>query len=231
MNKKIENTEQTVLENPVGFLNSSLGLGTSLTITAMEKAGQLQLAQSSQLPMHINLHVFDDTERYGVKYEFSPTDFNRLFPLAKPFYEKLGIKVLGESPGDPKFVDCELPAGWKIKPTDHSMWSQLLDEQNHERGAIFYKAAFYDRKAHFNLSKRYSYTCFRSVDVDGNAVDNNVESSHFATIVTDCGVEIYRIGIREAKTYRGEDDKLAELWLNENFPDWLNPYAYWSEKK
>lgn len=64
---------------------------------------------------------------------------------AKVDYENLGIKVLGISKGDEIWYDVILPEGWKIEPTDHSMWSKLLDNKGKERASIFYKAAFYDR--------------------------------------------------------------------------------------
>jgi hypothetical protein len=48
---------------------------------------------------------------------------------------------------DDIFLTCTLPAGWKIVPTDHSMWSHLMDENDNRIATIFYKAAFYDRRA------------------------------------------------------------------------------------
>jgi hypothetical protein len=51
-------------------------------------------------------------------------------------------------PNDPLFTDVKLPKGWTILPTDHSMWSKLVDETGVERASIFYKAAYYDRDAY-----------------------------------------------------------------------------------
>lgn len=61
----------------------------------------------------------------------------------------LGLK-LGEN-ADDLFVYVELPKGWRIQPTDHSMWSELVDAEGKKRAAIFYKAAFYDRHAFIRL--------------------------------------------------------------------------------
>lgn len=63
--------------------------------------------------------------------------------------EALGF-VFGE-PIDDLFINATFPAGWRKKATDHSMWSELLDETGKKRGAIFYKAAFYDRRAFMRL--------------------------------------------------------------------------------
>lgn len=48
---------------------------------------------------------------------------------------------------DGLFIECKLPPGWKKVATNHSMWSELVDDQGKEQAMIFYKAAFYDRKA------------------------------------------------------------------------------------
>lgn len=93
-------------------------------IEDQEAAGQQALVASSQLPV--------DGSAECAKY---------------------GITIMGDSPNDPLFVDVQLPPGWTIKPTDHSMWSDLLDADGKKRAAIFYKAAFYDRKAHMHWER------------------------------------------------------------------------------
>lgn len=60
---------------------------------------------------------------------------------------KLGITVLRATDGDPLFSDVVLPDGWEIRPTDHPMWTHLVDATGTPRANIFYKAAFYDRRA------------------------------------------------------------------------------------
>lgn len=73
-----------------------------------------------------------------------PTDCR---PEDKAKLEAAGV-VFGEpNPRDPMFCDATLPAGWKKVATDHSMWSDIVDETGKKRGSIFYKAAFYDRSA------------------------------------------------------------------------------------
>ena len=59
--------------------------------------------------------------------------------------------VDAQLPDDPLFVDAQLPDGWRVEATDHSMWSNLLDDQGMVRGSIFYKAAFYDRDAFMHV--------------------------------------------------------------------------------
>lgn len=66
-------------------------------------------------------------------------------------FEAIGI-TLGE-PTDELFRSATLPEGWKIVATDHSMWTRLLDDKGEERASIFYKAAFYDRRAHISLTR------------------------------------------------------------------------------
>lgn len=103
--------------------------GNPKAIENQETRGQKELCNSSQLPK---------------------TDG---FKDVKEICKKLGINVIGESKNDNLFYDVELPKGWKIIPTDHSMWSKLLDDKNKEIASIFYKAAFYDRRADIGFAK------------------------------------------------------------------------------
>lgn len=94
-------------------------------IEDMEKQGQEELCQSNQLPM------------------------NGLGSLAA--VEKYRGLVVQPSPGDPLFVDVkEWPEGWVIKPTEHTMWSELYDGED-LIAQIFYKAAYYDRRAELHV--------------------------------------------------------------------------------
>lgn len=129
---------------------------------------------------------------------------------------------------DDLFVMAQLPDGWKKQATEHSMWSDLLDENGRKRASIFYKAAFYDRKAHMNLCRRYIADAHESCDADGTAVEYG-KHTHVKTVVKDCADIIHTIGIREADDYQTGDEHrvLAETWLDVHYPDWHNPLAYW----
>ncbi|MDP3917651.1 MAG: hypothetical protein Q8Q30_00550 [Candidatus Woesebacteria bacterium] len=77
-----------------------------------------------------------------------PTDLR-----GKEVLEAEGVKFLGPVEGDDIFQYVELPEGWKKVPTDHSMWSNLVDGAGRIWASIFYKAAFYDRSAHASARK------------------------------------------------------------------------------
>lgn len=90
-------------------------------ITDMESAGQRQLVNSDVLP------------KEGPWDELDALGFTRLDDV------------------DDLFVRATLPAGWKREGSDHAMWSYLLDGRGIRRVGVFYKAAFYDRKADMNM--------------------------------------------------------------------------------
>jgi hypothetical protein len=52
-------------------------------------------------------------------------------------------------------VEAEFPKGWTTRPTNHYMWSDLLDDKGRVRGTIFYKPDFWDQDAHVKLNRRY----------------------------------------------------------------------------
>lgn len=81
-----------------------------------------------------------------VNSEVLPTDCNNW-----PKLRELGVVMSGSVAGDDMFMSVTLPAGWTKKATDHSMWSELLSEKGEVVADIFYKAAFYDRRAHMSV--------------------------------------------------------------------------------
>jgi hypothetical protein len=122
---------------------------------------------------------------------------------------------------DPLFQYVEMPPGWKKQRTDHSMWSDLLDDKGRKRGSIFYKAAFYDRDAFMNLTTRYSvrrdYEGTKQLQIlDGETVLDTVPL----------------VGNREpTNLQQWEVDecerKAASAYLDARFPGWKNSAAYW----
>lgn len=95
-------------------------------IEGQEKAGQQQLLESTTLP----------TEMHGGDEKF----------------KALGFTFGAVVDGDPLFREATLPEGWKRQGTEHSMWSEIVDQRGIPRVAIFYKAAFYDRGAHMHVT-------------------------------------------------------------------------------
>jgi hypothetical protein len=137
-------------------------------------------------------------------------------------WEKVGF-VFGEplSGPDQIFVACTFPnGGWTLKETEHSMWSNLLDDKGRKRASVFFKAAFYDYNAHtFGLECRYRV---------GSTYDD-----HRATAVvvqdTATGADLHTFPLSSDRDYAERDrlDKEAQDWLDANFPDWKDPMAYW----
>ena len=127
---------------------------------------------------------------------------------------------------DDQFVEADLPEGWAKVPTNHSMWSKLVDEQGRERAAIFYKAAFYDRHALISLTRRYNYQ-------QDYRDDDDWQNSGRRCIVKDCGETIWASDyIEPTEDVPGymlseQLNPQGEAWLEEHYPDWRDPLAYW----
>lgn len=127
-NRAPRNTEREARENPLLPIAEALVAGNpSDAIVASEKAGQRSFVGSDTLP----------TEMHG---------------NARAELEAAGVKFGEVVNGDPLFQYVELPSGWKKQGTSHDMWSTLFDETGKEVAQIFYKAAFYDRRAHLSMS-------------------------------------------------------------------------------
>lgn len=175
-----------------GDIENALVASTPGGIEAQEARGQTMLVQSSDMPL-----------------ELRPS---------KEVWEAVGF-TFGEKL-DEVFQSATLPPGWTREASDHSMLSYIKDEQGRRRAAVFYKAAFYDRRASASLETRYSPMS----KYPAHGSDALVEVG-----VSDCGVLIWKAG-DEPKPYvsgaRDALDKAAMDYLKEHFPNWADPTAY-----
>jgi len=175
-----------------GDLANALIASTPGGIELQEAAGQRALVASAMLPKEIHGATREQLEALGFKF---------------------GADV------DELFVTCELPPGWKKQGTDHSMRSDLMDEQGRNRAGIFYKAAFYDRRADMSMHRRYNVESWRN---------GSSEQTHRVD-VTDCGKVIKEFGEVKSGDWDGMDtmEKAAKAWLTEQHPEWQSPLACW----
>ena len=135
----------------------------------------------------------------------------------KDILEAAGVKFLGPVEGDPIFQRVTLPAGWSKKATDHSMWSNLVDDKGRVRARIFYKAAFYDRSATLSLETRFD------AGRDYSRADDKIVAQ-----AKDGDTVIFETEPIEG-TYDDarKQEQIAAAWLAERYPDYQNPAAYW----
>lgn len=98
-------------------------------VEAMEKAGQEQLVKSVLVPTKVNDGTDEDLIAMG-------------FDLDAPLFD------------DPIFRPAVFPEGWTRRPGASVYWSEILDAEGTVRIAVFYKAAFYDRRAGMNLKEK-----------------------------------------------------------------------------
>lgn len=121
---RIENTTRIATENPARAL-VEYGM-VPRGIEASERRGQEQLLQSTVLPTEGS-----DGEEFAA----------------------LGFKFGPKVEGDELFREATLPDGWKKEGSDHDMWSYIVDERGIHRVSVFYKAAFYDRRAFMRTTR------------------------------------------------------------------------------
>jgi hypothetical protein len=183
-----------------GDIDNFITAATPGGIEAQEKAGQTSFVAGSSLP-------------------------KKMQGCARTDFEKMGFRFGADV--DDLFVTVSMPAGWKKVATNHSMWSDLIDDKGRKRAAIFYKAAFYDRSSHIGLNRRYNLSTYESVNAKGEPMEN--DHTHYAVIIKDCGKEIHRAGIYPENDYKACDplEAQATAWLDEHYPQWKDATAYW----
>lgn len=198
--RKQQTTPAALAALAAGDLSNAFVAMTPGGIEAQEKAGQTTFVANSQLPKE----------------------------CPRKELEALGFRFGGAV--DNIFISVTMPAGWSKRATDHSMWSELIDDKGRKRASIFYKAAFYDRSAHMHLDRRYGVNGYHGVNADGTDADKkDWKAPRMAVVVEDCGKEIHRAGVVDRDDYKTKDelDKLAVAWLAEKFPKHNDATAYW----
>jgi hypothetical protein len=182
-----------------GDLENAMVASTPGGIERQEKAGQGELVNSTNMPL-----------------ELRPS---------REAFETVGF-TFGEALDD-VFMKATLPTGWKREASEHAMHSYILDEQGRKRVEVFYKAAFYDRRADAGLIGRYSVqSCYPD-----NPSGEGLAEDEIRHVVFDGGTEIHRMPVckRSDWSAREPSEKAARAWLAERFPRADDPTAYWSE--
>jgi hypothetical protein len=157
-------------------------------------------------------------------------------PKSREVLEAGGVKFLGDVPGDAIFQRAQLPPGWEIKRTDHSMWTQLCDDKGRERASIFYKAAVYDRSARMTISCRFKIDTYYNTDSETVAVArvNDQGAFPFESERLDIKTDADKHGVYDRTTHeyttpskRDQARAQCSTWLKAHYPDCDNPAAYW----
>jgi hypothetical protein len=214
------------------LLDAMSGISPGTAIEAQESREQSRVCNRQMLP----------------RYE-SPTFAKK---DAKPLYEKAGIKILNEA--DDLFYSVQLPEGWKIEPTGHSMWNNVLDAKGRLRFVFFYKGAFYDRDATVGTRTRYKidydlgpelvirdFYERREKEVkfyrvkEGETVLFEASQPYFGkTNPPLCRDNLgkdpnwsNREWFNAFDLWEKQQWKECEDWLDEHFPGWKDPFAYW----
>lgn len=197
------NTERQIADQP-SMRNWVLG-GNPNAILAQEGEGQSSFVNSETLPTDMGRSRDHNT---------------------RAILEAAGVKFVCEVPDDPMFQVVELPAGWQKKATDHSMWSNLVDDKGRVRASIFYKAAFYDRSANMNLTTRFSVSRdYEREKKDGVAVAVVKDGAN--VIFTTDPVKLPEERNQGYFEIGDKSQQRAVEWLDQQHPDWKNPGAYW----
>jgi hypothetical protein len=209
------------LDNEITFLDALLyareGENPSKAIENQEKRGQQMVVEYRRLPKATNhcsdYHKHDD------------------FEFTKAQYEKMGIKIIDEY--DDLFWNVQLPDGWEIKATTHTMWNDLIDDKGRKRATFFYKAAFYDRDAFINFKTRYTTCIDHTADYEKVGYKEWRKSPTIGYIM-DCEESIYSTATKDSFDDYSLQDKVEETireelenYMVEHYPDYKDVNAYW----
>ena len=152
--------------------------------------------------------------------------------LANDIYKKLGIVIIGEH--DDILVNVKLPDGWKLEPTEHSMWSELHDKKGRKRAQMFYKAAFYDRSAYLEVMTRFSRDVVPEDRYETNISYEKRQKIPWLGVVQDCEKDVFTTkpvkltgDFSKDELTKGKLLGQCDAYLQKRFPNWRDQFAYW----
>ena len=150
----------------------------------------------------------------------------RMSPEERAALEAMGIVFLEANPGkdaDPVLQKVQLPEGWKLQPTDHAMYSDLVDATGGKRASCGYKGAFYDRWSNIRLLTRYTtQTDYGDYPKDGGRSPTCVKAVDTKTGAVLFQTDMAVIGYEDHSQYEA-----CAAYLDEHFPQWRDVSAYW----
>lgn len=196
------NTPAALAAAAAGDMANFIVASTPGGIERQEAQGQLDMIEALRLPRHITTAgvTWDKlVEQWGISYK--PSD-------------------------DELFHDVTLPTGWQLVATGHSMWSDLIDDRGGTRASVFYKAAFYDRRADMRLNRRYvvEYFVERDADEKPTTCGYRIKDAAGDTVIETIGTAPYLDFQAHDKLRADADKRIAEL-----YPEHADPFAYWNE--
>jgi hypothetical protein len=213
---KIKKPTNTALQagSPAMNLLQNTMPGGEARIERQEKEGQREFVASDTLPTMIRHHTA------------YPSDEERQENLH--MLREMGIEVGDPFKDDELFMPARLPKGWKKCSTTHPMYSHIVDDKGRLRIEVFYKAAYYDRRANATLIDRVG------VRIDDETSSQIAAAYVYAKMPNEEEHIIARFEETVAPYEKGNiwkiQDKLeerAQTWLDNHYPDHANNTTYW----
>ncbi len=141
--------------------------------------------------------------------------------------EKAGVIFGDKVFGNNIFTYVTLPAGWEKVAMSHSMHSKLVDDKGRTRATMFVGAARYDRNTHLNATRRFHTDMDHGRRHEGVVVIpiTDGDTTVFTTQEYPYKGTMYLSDDYWAQNRAATDE--AKAWLEENYPKWEDPSAYW----
>lgn len=216
----------------ITFFDALISGDSSGAIERSEKREQQNVVVNQRIPIKSNdSSVPREIRGLGISDEMQweerfKIEKNNNIKWTKEQYERMGIEIVEEY--DDLFLNIVLPDGWKINPTNHSMWNEVIDKKGRKRISFFYKGAFYDRDAFSNFEKRFTYSEMPFDDYQTNVSYEERNTKEWYGVIYDAGKEIYRtVGHISKDYYDNIIESLCIDYLNEYHPNWKDINYYW----
>ena len=174
--------------------------------------------------------IVEIVERSAQDVAVSTTLMAKDMNPGREVWESLGFEF-ADIEGDDVLCRAKLPEGWTMNATDSQYWTEIRDENGMVRGKMFFKGAYYDRKARMALKQRYEICT--DYDEESNTrkiyFGNNDEEIFVAGTLARPKNDDYE-GFKKYELDTSILQMVAKEYANENYPDWKDVRAYWGKE-
>ena len=149
---------------------------------------------------------------------------NKEIQNVKEHYLSLGFKITKEYSWR---LEAELPNGWTAKSIGNTCFRQLIDNKGRVRAEIFRKREIHEQDFFIRFNRRF--TIHEHIVSNVNDI---ITSFHYvldnARIFRVCKTDQIAFNKNDVYDYESESSNVCVKWLEENYPDYKNPNAYWN---
>lgn len=162
-------------------------------------------------------------------FTHEPTLPLEIAPRDKKWLESVGFEFSGiiEKGDDPIIQAVRFAPGWKKEQCENKHWFNLITPEGLIRAHVLYSPALPSKKSYMNMCRRYDWYLYDDSITETEEGKMMIRVRECEREILFCTEELTYENLKESGEVYEKLKKSAEDFLDTNFPDWKDKFAYW----